>query len=424
MSICSKAGMNLGPFSCGVGDRFGLQGRAQIEAFLMAKRRGVAVTPVWNKSHREHSIIGTTPADVRREAERAVKEAGWEGPFFVDADHVSASTLEPFLADSDFFTLDVAAALAVPASAEDARSFLRRNRMHLEPIESDLTDRPISVPPDGGIAAAMRVLPAAREAGALYRRVESVKGADRFVVEVSMDETDRPVAPFELFVFLCALGEEGVRPRTIAPRFSGKFLKGVDYVGDPQAFLHEFLGHAAAIRAAVSRFGMPHDLKLSIHSGSDKFSLYPLLGRALRRFGLGLHLKTSGTTWLEELAGLAEAGPAGLRMARRIYREAFEKREKYIWPYATLVEINAAELPTPDEVDRWPADRFVAALENNPSCPLRNPHLRQLLHLGYQAAAGIGDEFLSLLRESMRITGIRVTRNLYERHLKFLFLSD
>jgi len=416
--------MNLGLFSCGAGDRFGLQGRSQIEAFLMAKRCGVTVTPVWNKSHREHSIIGTTPGDVRREAERAVKESGWEGPFFVDADHVSAATLERFLADSDFFTLDVAGALAVPASAEDARSFLRRNRMHLEPIESDLTDTPISVPADGGLAAAMRVLPAAREAGTLYRRIESARGVDRFVIEVSMDETDRPVTPFELFVFLCALGEEGVRPHTIAPRFSGKFLKGVDYVGDPQAFLREFLCHAAAIRAAVSRLGMPQDLKLSIHSGSDKFSLYPLLGRALRRFGLGLHLKTSGTTWLEELAGLAEAGPEGLRMARRIYRAAFEEREKYIRPYAPVVELDAAELPTPDDVDRWPADRFVAALENDPSCPLRNPHLRQLLHVGYQAAAAIGGEFLFLLKESAGVTGPRVTRNLYERHLKFLFLSD
>ncbi len=416
--------MNLGRFSFGAGDRFGIEGRAQIEAFLLAKRKGVAITPVWNKSHREHSIIGTRPEDVRTEADQAVREAAWDGPWFVDADHVSASNVEAFISSSDFFTLDVARSLAVPAEIGEAEDFFRRNRVYLKPIESDLINEPIYFPSDITISAARRMLPAAREAGALYRRIESVKGKGRFVVEVSMDETELPVAPLDLFVFLCALSEEGVRPCTIAPRFSGKFLKGVDYIGNADEFVREFLGHAAVIGAAVVRFGMPSDLKLSIHSGSDKVSLYPLLGDVMRRFGLGLHLKTSGTTWLEELAGLAQAGTEGLTMARRIYRRAFEKRAQYCRPYAAVVEISDEALPSPDEVDRWTDEKFVAALENTPSNPLFNPHLRQLLHVGYQAAAEFGHEFIAALKNAARVTGPRVTDNIFKRHMKFLFLRD
>ena len=97
---------------------------------------------------------------------------------------------------------------------------------------------------------------------------------------------------------LAALADEKVRAQTIAPKFTGRFNKGVDYVGDLAQFEREFSDDLAVIAHAVARYGLPANLKLSVHSGSDKFSLYPIIRRALARTGAGVHLKTAGTTWL------------------------------------------------------------------------------------------------------------------------------
>jgi len=107
--------MQLGKYSFGVGDRFGRQGKAQLKAVLQARAAGLDITPVWNKSHREHSIIGTRPADVRREADAAVAAANWDQPYFVDADHIGMGNVDQFLDASDFFTLDVADFIGRPA---------------------------------------------------------------------------------------------------------------------------------------------------------------------------------------------------------------------------------------------------------------------------------------------------------------------
>src|SRR5208283_2815434 len=126
--------------------------------------------------------------------------------------------------------------------------------------------------------------------------------------------------------------------------------KGVDYVGDIAQFEKEFAADLDVIVHAIKAYHFPANLKLSVHSGSDKFSIYAPMRRAMRRAGVGLHLKTAGTTWLEELIGLAEAGPEGLATAKEIYRGAVEHREELCAPYATVIDIDPARLPAPDAV--------------------------------------------------------------------------
>ena len=140
-----------------------------------------------------------------------------------------------------------------------------------------------------------------------------------------MDESDQAQGPAELLLILAALADEGVPAQTIAPKFSGRFNKGVDYVGDVRQFERQFTEDVAVIEFAKRRFSLPDSLKLSVHSGSDKFSIYPAMRRALKSFQAGVHLKTAGTTWLEELTGLAEAGGEGLAMAKEIYRKALDQ---------------------------------------------------------------------------------------------------
>ena len=158
-----------------------------------------------------------------------------------------------------------------------------------------------------------------QDAGKIYRHIAKSKGPENLIAEVSMDETDSPQTPPELLIILAALSDEGIPAQTIAPKFTGRFNKGVDYVGDLAQFEKEFHDDLAVIAFAIGRYGLPRNLKLSVHSGSDKFSLYPIIRRTLPKFDAGVHLKTAGTTWLEELIGLAEAGgcPCGFKVSRR-----------------------------------------------------------------------------------------------------------
>ena len=238
-----------------------------------------------------------------------------------------------------------------------------------------------------------------------------------------MDETDSPQTPPELRVILAAIADEKIPIQTIAPKFTGRFNKGVDYVGNLAQFEQEFRQDLAVIAFAVGRYGLPGNLKLSVHSGSDKFSIYAPIRRAVVRFGAGLHLKTAGTTWLEEVIGLAEAEGAGLDLAKEIYAKALEKREALCAPYAAVIDIDPRQLPPADEVKGWSSARFVSALRHDPGCKAFNPHLRQLIHVGYKIAAQMGDRYLKMLEACEPTIARNVTENLYQRHLKPLFVD-
>jgi hypothetical protein len=413
--------LTLGKYSFGVGDRFARQAKAQLRACMLAAGQGADVVPVWNKSHREHTTVGSAPPSVRAAADAAVRELGWNRPYHVDADHIRLETVEGFLSSSDFYTIDVADSIGRPAG-DAAAAFAVRHPDLIGRLEVPGIDRPFETTQAEVERIAGKYLLAVREAGAIYRRIAAAKGEGRFITEVSMDETDSPQTPPELLVILAAVADERIPLQTIAPKFTGRFNKGVDYVGDVAQFEKEFQEDLAVVAFAVRRFGLPGNLKLSVHSGSDKFSLYAPIRRALARFDAGLHIKTAGTTWLEEVIGLAEAGGEGLDLAREIYRNALEKREALCAPYAAVIDIDAARLPSGEAVRGWSSGRFVAALRHDPRCPDFNPHVRQLIHVGYKIAAQMGDRYLKMLEACEATIAKNVTANLYERHLKPLFL--
>jgi len=270
---------------------------------------------------------------------------------------------------------------------------------------------------------AQKYLTAVRKAGEVYRKIVNSKGVGNFIPEVSMDETDSAQSPAELLIILAAIADEGIPIQTIAPKFSGRFNKGVDYVGDLARFEREFALDVAAIAYAVKNFGLPDNLKLSVHSGSDKFSIYPAIHTAIRKFNAGVHLKTAGTTWLEELIGLAEAGGDGLALAKEIYAEAFAHREELCAPYATVIDIDLTKLPSPNDVSRWSSDEYTAALRHVPGAKAYNSSLRQLLHVGFKVAARMGQRYLSLLEANEAVIAKNVTGNLYARHIAPVFLD-
>ncbi len=415
--------MNLGRFSIGVGDRFGREGLAQLQAVMQARALGVEVAPVWNKSNREHSIIGTTPEDTRAAADAAVAAAGWNGPYFVDADHISLRTVDGFLAASDFFTLDVADFIGRPPENNELRDFVNAHRVFTGRLTIPGIAQPLEVTEAMLTGIGMKYLTAIREAACTYRRIAGVKGAGTFVTEVSMDESAEPQSPVELFFILATLAREDVPVRTIAPKFTGRFNKGVDYVGDVSRFEREFTDDLAVIARAVTLFALPKDLKLSVHSGSDKFSLYGPIRRVLKAHDAGVHLKTAGTTWLEEAAGLALAGGTALDLAKDIYVEALARFDEMCKPYASVIDIDRARLPAPAVVQGWSGEQFAAALRHVPANPAFNPHLRQLIHVGYKVAAEKGAAFLSAVEANRDVIGRLVTENLFENHIRPLFVE-
>jgi hypothetical protein len=217
------------------------------------------------------------------------------------------------------------------------------------------------------------------------------------------------------------IAAEGIPAQTIAPKFTGRFNKGVDYAGDVARFAREFEADLCVLRYAVEEFGLPPSLKLSIHSGSDKFSLYPVIRRLIQKHDAGLHVKTAGTTWLEELIGLAESGGDALALVRGIYIKALPRFAELVQPYESVVDIDCALLPSASDVAQWSSTRFADALRHDQSCPAYNVHFRQFLHVSFKVAGEMNGEYTAALEACEGSIAPGVTHNLLERHLRAVF---
>ncbi len=411
----------LGKYSIGMGDRFGHQGAAQLEAVIDAGTKGIEITPVWNKSNREHNTIGTLPGDVRKEADTVTKKAGFRKPYFVDADHINLDTVDRFIESSDFFTIDVASYIGKKADDDDINTFIAGAKKYSGELKIPGIKKPLTISEQKIREIANKYLFAAIKAWEIFRKIEKTKGSGNFVTEVSMDEVPDPQTPVELFFILKMLGEENIPVQTIAPKFSGRFNKGVDYVGDPDKFEEEFEADLMVIDYAVHEFGLPGNLKMSVHSGSDKFTIYPIIGKIIRKHDKGIHLKTAGTTWLEEVIGLAESGGKALDFVKDIYAKSLEKIDELCAPYADVIDINISNLPPKISVSAWEGTKFADALRHIPGNKDYNPNMRQLVHVAYKLAAMRMDEYFKLLEANEKTVAKCVYDNMYERHICRLF---
>ena len=413
--------LTLEKYTIGVGDRFAHQAKAQLQACVQLANDGVDIVPVWNKSNREHDFIGSEPQSVFDAANAAVDSIGWDKGWHVDADHINMETVDKYLECSDFFTIDVADYIGQMPEENLIVDFIDRHPELIGSVYIEGIEKPFEISRVYVEEVTAKYLFAVQAAAKIYRHIESNKS--EFIAEVSMDETDLPQTPPELLIILAALADEDVKIQTIAPKFTGRFNKGVDYVGDLVQFEKEFNDDLAVIAHAISKYGLPENLKLSVHSGSDKFSIYPIIGAALRRTGAGVHLKTAGTTWLEELIGLAEAGGEGLLLAKHIYAVAFKNVDALCGPYASVIDIDVNQLPSPENVIDWSGDQYSNTLRHVQDHPEFNKHFRQLLHIAFKLAAKEGARYTDLLKINSKVVGKNVTENLYARHFKRIFIA-
>ncbi len=413
--------MHIEKYSFGTGDRFGKEGKAQLAALQEINRMGIPVVPVWNKSNREHKIIGSTPDDVKAEAAAAVAEGHYTGNYYIDADHINIENVDGFIKSSNFFTIDVAHFIGKKADAAEIEDFVGRYRKYQGEMSIPGIDRKLEVTGTFLAGVAENYLAASFEVKKIYDHICAAKGKDNLVAEVSVDEAEIVQGPLELFFILAMLRDQGVDLQTIAPKFSGLFAKGVDYIGNVKGFTEEFEQDVAVVKYAIHELGLPESLKLSVHSGSDKFSIYPAIRNAIRKFDAGIHIKTAGTTWLEEVIGLSEAGSEGLDIAKEVYAKAIDRFAELTGPYATVLDINKQLLPAVKDVMSWNGQRFSEALTHDQGCKHYNPHFRQLIHVGYKIAAEMGQPFLDALDRHREIVAGKVKHNLLDRHLIPLF---
>jgi len=411
----------LGKYSFGIGDRFGHQGTAQLKAILEAKDKKIDITPVWNKSYREHSIIKSKSSDTRKAADYAVKSLNWQGQYFVDADHINMSNVDLFIDSSDFFTIDVADFIGKSSDEQAVQESMNKHQRFLDNINIPKLSTPISLSEKELKNYISKYLYAAKEAGKIYRHILEKKGNNNFIAEISFDEVSKPQSPSELLIILALLSDEQIPFQTIAPRFSGRFNKGVDYVGDLSKFAIEFEDDLLIIDYAIKEFALPENLKLSIHSGSDKFSIYPIIGNLIKKHEKGIHVKTAGTTWLEEVIGLALAGNDSLQFVKQIYSEAFSRIDELCNPYAEVIDIDIEKLPHPGMVKKWNAEKFANTLRHIPDHTDYNSGFRQLIHVGYKIAAEHKDVYETYLKKYADIVGKQVSENIYNRHICRLF---
>lgn len=414
--------MKLGKFSIGTGDRFCHQGEAQLRAIMKANEKsGLDINIVWNKSNREHTYVHTLPQDTRNEAEAAVKALGFKGKYFVDADHINFSNVAGFVDSSDFFTLDVASFIGKESAKADVDAFVASCSKYVGNLAVPGISHPLVVTNEFLVQIANKFLAATQQAADIYNFLVEKKGKGNFITEVSMDEVETPQTPIEMLFILKMLADKGVPAQTIAPKFTGRFNKGVDYTGNVEQFAKEFEEDVLVLDYCVKEFGLPAEIKLSVHSGSDKFSIYPIMAAVILKHDKGLHVKTAGTTWLEEVIGLAVAGGDGLVLAKQIYANSLGRNDELCAPYADVIDIDESKLPSVAEVNSWSSDKFANTLRHIPGHPDYNPNFRQLIHVAYKVAAELGETYTGLLEKHADVVGACVEENIYDRHLKRLF---
>jgi hypothetical protein len=217
------------------------------------------------------------------------------------------------------------------------------------------------------------------------------------------------------------LGSEQIPLQTVAPKFSGRFNKGVDYVGDPLKFATEFESDLMVISFAIKEFGLPENLKMSVHSGSDKFAIYQHIGNLIKKHNKGIHLKTAGTTWLEEVIGLAESGGEALTFVKDIYSKSLDKIDELCAPYADVIDIDRTSLPSKNVVSQWDSTKFADSIRHVQGNKSYNPNMRQLIHVAYKLAALKMDEYFKLLDKNEKTVSKCVYENIYNRHICRLF---
>ncbi len=390
--------------SFGFGDRLGLATPGHILAV-----RDSDVTPIFaQQSIREMTRTQRSAQEVMDDACWGVFQAGFDKPFGSDADHLKNEADIDVCAKAGFgmFTIDPGDYVDDDADSESTdvikKKFAELPWQELESSADETIKRY-----EGGISladvklefSADQIMRAGSKYGRaiahtykMYRHLVSTVGEGNFELEVSVDETASPTTPQEHFYVASELKRLGIKWVSLAPRFIGEFEKGVDYIGDLNIFRKEF-----ALHAEIARQVGPY--KISIHSGSDKFSIYPIAAELTE--GL-VHVKTAGTSYLEALRVLAKLEPG-------LFREILDfARERYPQDRATYhVSADVNKVPSSTNL----GDHQLAGL-------LDDFDAREVLHVTFGSVLTVKDSAGGLRFRDRLLAALTEHEEAYHQCLK------
>ena len=392
--------------SAGFGDRLGVATPGHVKA----AERYPSIAPIFaQQSVRENTRTGRTPQQVMDDAMWGLLQMGWRAPWGADADHLKTPEDADTFIDTGytFFTIDPGAHVdndahtaqpdvvsakftALPWDALDDSPEAMCNRYCQQTfVVGDFT---LAFDRETLERAAAKYGRALAHTAMMYRHIAARMGNRPFDLEVSVDETETPTSPEEHLFVALELRRLGVQWASLAPRFVGRFEKGVDYIGDLDVFTAAFARHAAVARTAG-----PY--KISLHSGSDKFSIY---GIAAKLTGGIVHLKTAGTSYLEALRTVAQVAPA-------FFREIFAfSYERYDTDRATYhVSAQLSKVPALDSL-------------NDAELPdlLNQFDARQVLHVTFGSVLDTyGARLMTLLRANAAVYEDLLDKH-FQRHLQ------
>lgn len=391
--------------SVGCGDRLGLA----TPGHLLAVRNATGVAPiVAQQSMRENARTGRSPQDVMDDAMWGVFQEGWYEPWGADADHLkNTEDIDVCVAAGyTFFTVDPGDHVDNDAQSDslevletklnslpwnslsDSLTSLEDRYLDQRFVVEDLRlsfDRPVLA------RAAAKYGAAIAHSASMYRHLARAAGVRTFELEVSVDETETPTSPQEHFFIANELKRLGVQWVSLAPRYIGQFEKGVDYIGDLDTFDVELAKHAA-----IARVLGPY--KLSIHSGSDKFSVYPSFAR---RAGDLVHLKTAGTSYLEALRAISQVEPAFFREILNLARECYdEDRATY------HVSADVRKVPDPKNVMDDDLERILDTFDG-----------REVLHVTFGSVLDRFSDRLRAVLDANEVVHYDVLASHFRRHL-------
>jgi hypothetical protein len=364
--------------SFGTGDRIG--GKAAATPAHIEAVRGSGLTPVLaQQSVRENQKTGRTFEEVLDDATWSVFREGYRMPWGSDADHLK--TLEDVetavRAGFTMFTIDPSEKIDYEADTDsddilgrkfdtlfrtdgEKELFLRRYEGKQGAARRDV------------VRSAVKYLNAFRHAVSAYRRIGELRGAS-FNFEMSIDETSTPTTPLDHRIIASEFREEGIVPFSIAPRFEGEFEKGIDYKGSLEGFRRSLEDHVRLSRELGN-------YRLSLHSGSDKFSVYPLFGEITDGF---FHVKTAGTSYLE---AVKTAAAADMGLFRRIYSRSVDTFIENVKSYHISAQIE--NVPRASSLAGDAAVRLITV----------DPDVRQTLHIAFGVILKeMGEEFRVML---------------------------
>lgn len=411
--------LSLEKYSVEIDNYFNQQLSSQLAAFKSLSNNDLNVSLVLKRTLANHSLLSSSSSEFQTQVNKATKTFKFEKNVIISSDNITNDTYNFFVNSCNLFTFSVSDFLLKTASESKVQSFTTFVDSILvnfksENIDSAYTSKEVQ-------AFIAKYLGAVEEIAKLYRNLLKDNKNDDFIIEVSLENIDKPLSVVETFFLLSAIAMEDIKLQIFTPKFSGDFLRSTDFNGNKSVFEKELDQNLLLITQMQNKYAIFNNLKLGISSICDKPSLYSTINKALKQYDCGIHLKTTAFSWLNNCYALALANEDSLDFVKSVYAIAYSQIDKLTKAYIKDLKINKEKLPTSADMFMWNAEGMTAVLSLNTDD--YNESVRQLMSVAYSTALEYGDVFSELMTDNATMLEKYQSELLFNNLLKPIFIE-